>query len=61
MEDEKLTYKIRGCIYDVSKELGAGFLEQVYKNALGSVDLSDIRLALRLWSLRGNKMTAAIS
>lgn len=34
MEDEKLTYKIRGCVYEVSKELGAGFLEQVYKNAL---------------------------
>ena len=34
MKEEELTYKIRGCIYEVSKELGAGFLEQVYKNAL---------------------------
>jgi hypothetical protein len=33
----------------------------IYSLRLGSVDLSDIRLALRLWSLRGNKMTAAIS
>jgi len=34
MKEEELTYKIRGCVYDVSRELGAGFLEQVYKNAL---------------------------
>ncbi len=34
MKEEELTYKIRGCIYEVSKELGSGFLEQVYKNAL---------------------------
>jgi len=34
MKEEELTYIIRGCIYEVSKELGAGFLEQVYKNAL---------------------------
>lgn len=34
MEEEKLTYKIRSCVYEVSRELGAGFLEQVYKNAL---------------------------
>ena len=34
MKEEELTYKIRGCIYEVSKELGAGYLEQVYKNAL---------------------------
>ena len=34
MKEEELTYKIRGCVYEVSRELGAGFLEQVYKNAL---------------------------
>lgn len=34
LEDEKLTYKIRGCIYDVYRELGAGFLEKVYENSL---------------------------
>ena len=34
MKEEELTYKIRGCVYAVSRELGAGFLEQVYKNAL---------------------------
>lgn len=31
---EQLTYKLRGCIFEVSKELGAGFLEKVYENAL---------------------------
>ncbi len=34
LEDEELTYKIRGCIYEVYRELGAGFLEKVYENAL---------------------------
>ena len=34
MKEEELTYKIRGCVYEVSRELGSGFLEQVYKNAL---------------------------
>ena len=34
LEDEELTYKIRGCVFDVFKELGAGFLEKVYENAL---------------------------
>jgi len=34
LEDEELTYKIRGCVYDVYRELGAGFLEKVYENAL---------------------------
>ena len=29
-----LTYKINGAIFEVSKELGPGFLEKVYENAL---------------------------
>ena len=32
--EEELTYKIRGCVFEVYKELGAGFLEKVYENAL---------------------------
>ena len=32
--EEELTYRIRGCVYEVYKELGAGFLEQVYQTAL---------------------------
>ena len=31
-EDE--TYAIRGAIYEVYKTLGAGYLEEVYQNAL---------------------------
>jgi len=31
---EQLTYKLRGYIFEASKELGAGFLEKVYENAL---------------------------
>jgi GxxExxY protein len=34
MEDEELTYRIRGCVYEVFRVLGAGFLEQVYHQAL---------------------------
>jgi len=34
MEEEELTFKIRGCIFEVFRVLGAGFLEQVYQQAL---------------------------
>jgi len=34
MKHQDLTYKIRGCIYEVYKTLGAGFLEKVYEEAL---------------------------
>jgi len=34
MYEEELTYAIRGCVYDVFKQLGAGFLENVYEQAL---------------------------
>ena len=32
--EEDLTYKIRGCVFEVFRELGAGFLEKVYENSL---------------------------
>ncbi|MCF6189130.1 MAG: GxxExxY protein [Cocleimonas sp.] len=34
LQEKDLTYKIRGCIYEVYRELGAGFIERVYENAL---------------------------
>lgn len=34
MLEEQLTYRVRGCVYDVFRELGAGFLEKVYEDAL---------------------------
>jgi len=34
LEAEDLTYKIRGCIFEVYRQLGSGFLEKVYENAL---------------------------
>ena len=34
MEDEEITFKIRGCVFEVFRVLGAGFLEQVYQQAL---------------------------
>jgi GxxExxY protein len=29
------SYRIRGCIYEVNKKLGSGFLEAVYQEAVG--------------------------
>ena len=34
LKDEQLSYVIRGCVYEVFKHLGCGFLEKVYENAL---------------------------
>ncbi|MGB5473386.1 MAG: GxxExxY protein [Gammaproteobacteria bacterium] len=40
LAEEQLTYVIRGCVYEVFKQLGGGFLEKVYENAL----LRELRL-----------------
>ena len=34
MDSNELTYLINGAIFEVNRELGAGFLEKVYENAL---------------------------
>ncbi|MCF7979468.1 MAG: GxxExxY protein [Chromatiaceae bacterium] len=34
LQEEELTYRIRGCVFEVFRELGAGYLEKVYQNAL---------------------------
>ena len=34
LAESDLTYKIRGCVYEVYTELGSGFLEAVYEKAL---------------------------
>ena len=34
LAEEDLTFKIRGCVFEVFRELGAGYLEKVYQNAL---------------------------
>ena len=34
MDLDKLTYSINGAIFEVNRELGHGFLEKVYENAL---------------------------
>ena len=31
---EEITYKINGAVFEVNRQLGAGFLEKVYENAL---------------------------
>lgn len=37
---EALTYNIRGAVFEVSKQLGPGFLEKVYQRAL-AIELHD--------------------
>mgnify|MGYP001549966278 FL=1 len=34
MNLDDITYKINGAIFEINRELGAGFLEKVYENAL---------------------------
>ena len=34
MELEAITYKINGAVFEVNRQLGSGFLEKVYENAL---------------------------
>ena len=34
LEAEQLTYTIRGCVYEVYRKLGCGFLEKVYERAM---------------------------
>ena len=34
MNENDITYKIRGCVYDVYNEIGPGALESVYEEAL---------------------------
>ncbi|WDN87067.1 hypothetical protein BuS5_00035 [Desulfosarcina sp. BuS5] len=34
MKTNDITYKINGAIFEVNRELGSGFLEKIYENAL---------------------------
>ena len=34
LKEERLSYVIRGCVYEVFRHLGCGFLEKVYETAL---------------------------
>ncbi|MGB5261396.1 MAG: GxxExxY protein [Gammaproteobacteria bacterium] len=34
LAESDLTYRIRGCVYEVYRQLGCGFLEAVYEKAL---------------------------
>ena len=45
MVDEELTSKVIGCAMDVHRELGPGYLEKVYENAL-MIALREIGLAV---------------
>ncbi len=32
--EKELSYRVQGCVYEVYKELGSGFMEKVYEKAL---------------------------
>ncbi|WP_273209780.1 GxxExxY protein [Marinobacter subterrani] len=34
LKEKELCYRITGCVYEVYRHLGAGFLESVYQKAL---------------------------
>jgi GxxExxY protein len=34
MDINKITYAVNGAIFEVNRQLGSGFLEKVYENAL---------------------------
>jgi GxxExxY protein len=40
MDINSVTYKINGAIFEVNRNLGAGFMEKVYENAL-MIELSE--------------------
>jgi GxxExxY protein len=46
IEDDRLTERIIGCAYRVGNELGNGFLEKVYENAL-VIELEKDRLKIK--------------
>ncbi|MDX5976698.1 GxxExxY protein [Vreelandella alkaliphila] len=43
LKEEALTYQIRGAVFEVSKQLGPGFLESIYQRAL-AIELRSIGL-----------------
>ena len=43
LTEEALTYRIRGAVFEVSKQLGPGFLESIYQKAL-FIELQSIGL-----------------
>ncbi len=43
MDLNDITYKINGATFEVNRELGVGFLEKVYENAL-LIELADVGL-----------------
>jgi GxxExxY protein len=40
MDINEITYRINGAVFEVNRELGSGFLEKVYENAL----MNELRL-----------------
>ena len=49
LTQEQLTYVIRGCVFEVFRQLGRGFLEKVYENALvGELHLHGLRAETQL-------------
>ena len=44
LQEEQISYAIRGCVFEVYRQLGCGFLEKVYEKALlAELELQGLR------------------
>ena len=44
LQEEQISYAIQGCVFEVYKQLGCGFLEKVYEKALlAELELQGLR------------------
>ena len=44
LQEEKISYAIQGCVFEVYRQLGCGFLEKVYEKALlAELELQGLR------------------
>jgi len=47
--EEDLCYRVQGCVYEVYRQLGCGFLEKVYERALArELELHQLKVACQV-------------
>ena len=49
LQEERISYVVRGCVFEVYRQLGCGFLEKVYeKSLLAELKLQGLRAAAQV-------------
>ena len=49
LQEERMSYVVRGCVFEVYRQLGCGFLEKVYEKALlAELKLQGLRAAAQV-------------